>query len=158
MMTVVDHVNPWLIPKSTLAMMTKVQLAAQTSERDSKGDQPARHQDWLSTEPVRPRACKVVRRRLRDPESDDEREPDAVGREVERASREERKNRSFLAEHAADQDDNVTAPIPLEHACSGGPPLAVSAHDGDGSQWQCRPPSRQSAATEFPRHLGPGDA
>jgi hypothetical protein len=75
MMTVVDHVKPWLMPSRRFA--NRIQFPARRppqKEGDRDSDQPPGHQDVFATQTVRQSAGAVIGERLRHTEDHDERQ------------------------------------------------------------------------------------
>ena len=104
MITVVDHVNPWLIPRSTFAASTQFQRRRpHQGEWHRRRHKPARDQHMLAAKPIRHSAGSVVGQRLRDAEHDDERQDCAARRELKLALREHGQDASLEADHGADE-------------------------------------------------------
>ena len=103
MMTVVDHVRPWLTPSSTLAKSIQLQDGAHMSRNGTGAatSQPA-DEDALRPSVGEP-AGEVVGERLGDAEDDDEREDRGPCREMEVLLGDRRQDAALHADHRADE-------------------------------------------------------
>ena len=88
MITVADHVMPWLMPRRTFAATIQP-------------DQPSGHEDRLAANPIGERASRQVGQCLGCTEGDDERGCRAECGDAKGALGEQRQDRAFLADHAA---------------------------------------------------------
>ena len=104
MMTVVDHVSPWLMPSRSVREQHPVPARRpHQQERHRDGDQPPGDQHVLAAEAVRQPAGAVVRERLRDAEHDDERQHRGARGELELLLGDRRQDAALHADHRADE-------------------------------------------------------
>ncbi len=104
MMTVVDHVRPWLMPSRRFANRIQFQLGAHIRRKGTGNrDQPPGDQHVLATQTVRQSAGAVIGERLRHAEHHDEGQHGGTRGELELLLRDRRQDAALHADHRADE-------------------------------------------------------
>ena len=163
MMTVVDHVRPWLMPSSRFANRTQFQRRRPHEEEGHRnGDQPPRHQHVLATQTVRQSAGAVIGERLRHTEHHDERQHGRAGGELELLLRDRRQDAALQADHGADEGIDDDEQRELSEVLAKTQTHGAGGGDGDGvmvdhSRDGHRPTRRAIPARAIRARHAPGD-
>lgn len=117
-MTVVDHVSPWLTPRSALARSTDPPTRRRhQEERDRRREQPPDDQDRFAPDAVGETPRDVVRKRLRDAEDDDERQNGALRREMKFVLGDRGEDRPLHPDHRANEGVDDDEQRELREVC-----------------------------------------
>ena len=104
MITVVDQVNPWLIPSSPFATSTQVHVGAHISMKGTgAATTPPGDENLPASDAVGESSGGIVRDRLRHAKHDDERQDGRPSGELKLLFGEERQNAALHADHRADE-------------------------------------------------------